>query len=134
MKPENSHITVRSVWRLRIQGMALPSPRLILLTAIISMAGCATTQTASEEREMVDGAQVARSVVLCQTKIADLQSRLGEPSRDGVLGRTRILTWVVSWDPLVKYLGIMADNSGTVVDVYWNLPSEVQWSPVNRCR
>ena len=66
--------------------------------------------------------------------LPDLQSRLGEPSRDGVLGRTRILTWVVSWDPLVKYLGVMADDSGTVVDVYWNLPSEVQWSPMDRCK
>ena len=117
-----------------MQGLALRSPRPILFAALFALAGCASTQTQNEERPIVDGAQVARSVVLCQTKLTDLQSRLGEPSRDGVLGRTRILTWVVSWDPLVKYLGVMADDSGTVVDVYWNLPSEVQWSPMDRCK
>lgn len=114
--------------------VARTSLRLIPFSAILAVAGCATTQPQNEERAIADGAQVARSVVLCQTKIADLQSRLGEPNRDGLLGRTHILTWVVSWDPLVSYLGVMADDRGTVVDVYWNLPSEVQWSPVNRCK
>ncbi len=117
-----------------LQAVMLRYLSLTVFAAVFALAGCATTQTQSEERPIVGGANVARSVVLCQTKLIDLQSRLGEPSRDGVLGRTRILTWIVSWDPLVKYLGVMADDNGTVVDVYWNLPSEIQWSPVNRCK
>ncbi len=132
--PDSFQNTPRSAPRLGIQVGALNSLRLLLSAALLALAGCATTQTQSQERAIVDGAQVARSVVLCQTNIADLQSRLGEPNRDGMLGGTRILTWVVSWDPLVKYLGVMADDRGTVVDVYWNLPSEVQWSPANRCK
>ena len=46
----------------------------------------------------------------------------------------RVVTWVVAWEPLVKYLGVVADEKGTVVDFYWDLPSEVAWSPTNRCK
>lgn len=101
---------------------------LLLVTLFV---GCASAPPA-EEKPIENGAGVARSVALCKTKVADLESQLGAPSRDGLLGRARVVTWVVAWDPLVKYLGVMADNSGTVVDVYWDLPSEIQWSPVNR--
>lgn len=105
----------------------------LLLVMLLSLAGCATTSADSEERPIANGAAIARTVVICNTNIADLQAQLGEPSRDGLLGGSRILTWVVAWDPLVKYLGVMADQKGTVVDIYWDLPSEVQWSPSNRC-
>lgn len=107
--------------------------KLICFVMLLSLAGCATTSSDIEERPIANGAAIARSVVLCQSNIADLQAQLGEPSRDGFLGSSRILTWVVAWDPLVKYLGVMADQKGTVVDIYWNLPSEIQWSPTNRC-
>lgn len=105
----------------------------ILFVMMLGLVGCATTSFGNEERSIANGASIARSVVLCQSKVADLQAQLGEPSRDGVLGTSRILTWVVAWDPLVKYLGVMANQQGTVVDVYWNLPSEVVWSPTDRC-
>ena len=108
--------------------------KLILYATVLCLVGCATTSTESEERPIANGSAIARSVVLCQSNITDLQVQLGEPSRDGILGNTRILTWIVSWDPLVKYLGVMADQKGTVVDVYWNLPSEIQWLPANRCK
>jgi len=97
------------------------------------LVGCASSPPV-EEKPIENGAAIAHSVALCRTKVADLESQLGTPSRDGVLGRARLLTWVVAWDPLVKYLGVMADNSGTVVDLYWDLPSEIQWAPVNRCK
>ena len=105
-----------------------------LLFTLLALAGCATAPADGEERPIANGVEVARSVVLCQTKVAALEAQLGSPSRDGVLGRSRVLTWIVDWDPLVKYLGVLADEDGTVVDLYWNLPSEVQWSPVNRCK
>ena len=104
-----------------------------LLFTLLVLAGCATAPADDGERPIANGVEVARSVVLCQTKVAELEARLGSPSRDGVLARSRVLTWIVDWDPLVKYLGVLADEDGTVVDVYWNLPSEVPWSPVNRC-
>lgn len=106
---------------------------MIIFLFVLFLAGCATSPP-DEEQPIANGAAVARSVVLCQTKVADLQGQLGTPSRDGVLGTSRLMTWIVAWDPLVKYLGVMADESGTVIDLYWNLPSEVQWSPVNRCK
>lgn len=108
--------------------------RLILLAIILGLVGCATTQAESGERTIDNGSEVARSVVLCQSKVVELESRLGAPSRDGVLGTMRVLTWVVTWDPLTKYLGVVADEKGTVVDLYWDLPSEIPWSPGNRCK
>lgn len=101
--------------------------------ALLALTGCASVPGDTGELPIPNGAEIARSVELCKSNIADLQARLGPPSRDGVLGRSRIMTWIVAWEPLVNYLGVMADASGTVVDVYWNLPSEVTWLPANRC-
>jgi len=108
--------------------------RKIALFTLLGLSGCASVPDDNHEQPVSNGPDVARSVELCKTGIADLQERLGAPSRDGMLGQSRIMTWVVAWDPLVKYLGVMANESGTVVDVYWNLPSEITWSPVDRCR
>lgn len=105
-----------------------------LLLSLLALTGCATSLANDGERPIANGVEVARSVVLCETNVAALEAQLGTPSRDGLLGRTRVVTWIVEWDPLVKYLGVLANENGTVVDIYWNLPSEVQWSPVNRCK
>ena len=105
-----------------------------VLLSVLALAGCATSPPEDGEKPIANGVETARSVVLCQTNIAAIESQLGTPSRDGVLGKSRVLTWFVEWDPLVKYLGVLVDETGTVVDLYWNLPSEVQWSPVNRCK
>jgi hypothetical protein len=108
--------------------------RVLALSSLLSLSGCASVPQDAAERTISDGAEVARTVELCKTGIADLQSRLGPPSRDGLLGSSRVVTWIVEWDPLVKYLGVMTNESGTVVDLYWNLPSEVTWAPTDRCR
>jgi hypothetical protein len=103
------------------------------LLTLLSLTGCVSVPP-DDEQPIANGVEVARSVVLCQTKVASLQAQLGTPSREGILGGARIVTWVVEWDPLVKYLGVMANQDGTVVDLYWDLPSEIQWSPVDRCK
>ncbi|GAB6195504.1 hypothetical protein PAGU2595_008050 [Lysobacter xanthus] len=105
---------------------------MIVMTATL-LAGCAAAP-APRERPIVDGASVARGVELCRTRVAEIEARLGPPSRDGRLGRARLLTWIVDWDPLVRYLGVLADADGRVVDVVWDAPSEVPWTPVDRCR
>ena len=105
---------------------------LVALSALL-VAGCATTGEPLE-KPIANGSAIARSVVLCQTTFAELQSQLGQPSRDGRLGTQRIVTWVTDWDPLIRYLGVMLDAKGTVVDVYWDIPSEIPWNPINRCR
>lgn len=106
--------------------------QMLAATLAALLAGCATSAE-SPERPIVDGAAVARSVVPCETTFAALRERLGPPSRDGRRGSDRIVTWVTDWDPLVRYLGVMLDADGRVVDVYWDIPSEVAWVPVNRC-
>lgn len=108
---------------------------LALLAALL--AGCASLpdEAADDgERAIPGGEAVALGVRPCTTQLVELMQRLGTPSRDGRLGNARVLTWIVEWDPLVKYLGVMANEGGTVVDVVWNLPSEVTWSPTDRCR
>ena len=107
---------------------------MIAFFTLLALSGCASVPNDNNEQPISNGSDIARSVELCKTSITDLQARLGEPSRDGMLGRSKIMTWVVDWDPLVKYLGVMANESGTVVDIYWDLPSEVTWSPVDRCK
>jgi len=107
---------------------------LMLLALLTTLAGCAAAPKDDKaEPATVDGAAVARSVVLCKTTLAELEAQLGRPSRDGLLGQTRVLTWITAWEPLVRYLGIAVDAGGTIVDLYWNLPTEVPWSPTNRC-
>ncbi|MBN8481227.1 MAG: hypothetical protein J0L88_06495 [Xanthomonadales bacterium] len=108
--------------------------RLMVAAAFVACsAGCASVPKDDVEKVIPDGEAVARSVMLCRTQVSELQARLGTPSRDGLIGSARILTWVVAWDPLVRYLGVMADASGTVVDMTWDLPSEVTWSPQDHC-
>ena len=103
------------------------------LIAIVALAGCASVPVDDNEPTIANGVEIARSVELCKTHVSDLQAKLGTPSRDGRLGNARVVTWIVEWDPLTKYLGVLTNEAGTVVDVYWNLPSEVVWSPTNRC-
>jgi hypothetical protein len=104
------------------------------LLTFCALAGCATAPDAVSEPPIAQGARIAGTVELCKTTLAELRTSLGQPSRDGLLGRTRVVTWIVEWDPLVKYVGVVANEAGTVVDLYWNLPSEVQWAPTDRCR
>ena len=103
-----------------------------VLLACAVLPGCASAPPA-EERPIAGGEDVARSVELCRTTLAELKQRLGAPSRDGWAGETRVVTWVVAWDPLVRYLGVVVDSRGVVVDRYWDAPSEVPWVPTNRC-
>jgi hypothetical protein len=100
---------------------------------ILALAGCASAPP-SAEQPIIGGTAAASSVVLCQTTFAELEERLGVPSRDGVVGKDRVVTWIVEWDPLVRYLGVILDSRGVVVDRYWNAPSEIQWVPTNRCK
>lgn len=80
------------------------------------------------------GMKVASGIVLCKSTYKELEQGLGKPSRDGLLGNDRIVTWIVEWKPLIRYLGVMVDNQDVIVDRYWNVPSEIVWAPTNRCR
>lgn len=106
------------------------TPALLLLAL---GAGCATTPEPDAETPIAGGRDLVASVVPCRTTLADIEPRLGPPSRDGRLGDLRVLTWIVEWEPLVRYLGVAVDARGVVVDRVWDLPSEVPWTPTDRC-
>lgn len=86
-----------------------------------------------DNRPVLDGAGAAQSVVLCQTTLAELQTKLGTPSRDGIFHSARIVSWITEWEPLVRYMAVMVDKQGIVVDLYWNIPSEIPWTPASQC-
>jgi hypothetical protein len=78
--------------------------------------------------------EVARSVVLCHTTDSTLLRQLGRPSRDGVLHRGRVMSWMSPNDSLTRYVAVLLDSAGTVVDLYWDVPTQVPWVPTNQCQ
>ena len=110
-----------------------------LLAAAIALATAACTRSDSDvsTAQQVPREQAlreaAQSVVLCQTADSTLLRRLGHPSRDGVLHRERVMSWLALSDTLTRYLAVLLDSTGTVVDMYWDVPSEVPWVPTNQC-
>ena len=96
------------------------------------LAGCASVG-APATRPVLDGASAAKSVVLCKTTLGDLQAQLGSPTRDGLLHRSRVVSWITEWEPLTRYLAVQVNDQGVVTDLYWNVPSEIPWVPVDQC-
>lgn len=106
--------------------------RSALLSTLAALCGCATAEIASD-KPALDGSAAAKSVVLCKTTLADLQSRLGHPSRDGLLHSNRVVSWITAGDPLIRYLAVLVNERGVVTDLYWDIPTEVPWVPSNQC-
>lgn len=113
----------------------------LLLIATAALAGCVSARPADTspvdgaaiDGAAIDGAAVARSVVLCTSTEADLRARLGAPTRDGRLHGERVLSWITGEDGVVHFLAVLLDARGTVVDLYWDLPSEIPWVPASQC-
>ena len=82
---------------------------------------------AAETRDAV------RSIVLCTTTESDLRGQFGVPTRDGILHGGRILSWIIGESDPVKYLAVMLDERGVVVDLYWDIPTEIPWIPKDQC-
>lgn len=106
--------------------------RTLAVLLLATVAGCTQVQLAA--RPAVDAPAVARAVVLCTTTEADLRARLGPPTRDGRLRDSRILSWITHESDVVTYLAVLLDTRGTVVDLYWDLPTEIPWTPTDQCR
>ena len=108
-------------------------PGLVFLAiAALALAGCAHSEKAPDP-PVVDGGAVARSIVLCKTTEAELRQRLGEPTRDGRLHDSRVMSWITQWDGPTRYLAVLLDGRGVVVDVYWDVPTEIPWTPTDQC-
>ena len=105
--------------------------RILILAILILAPGAAFAR--KDTRPVLDGAAAAEAVVLCKTPLSELQQRLGTPTRDGVLHSARVVSWITEWEPLAKYLAVMVDDRGVVVDLYWNVPTEIPWIPASQC-
>jgi hypothetical protein len=105
--------------------------RLIALLGVATLTGCVKGGKFRETLAVFQTA--AKSVVLCQTTESDLRRQLGEPSRDGILHRDRIVAWNVPETEEARSLAVLVDARGVVTDLYWDVPTAVPWVPANQC-
>ena len=110
----------------------MTTTRMLAAVTSLALAGCVSV-SAAPEKPTLDGASAARAVVLCKTTLAELTKRLGPPSRDGMLHRDHIVSWVAEWGDLSRYLAVQVDADGVVTDLYWDVPTEVPWVPQSQC-
>lgn len=113
--------------------MKLPG-RAVALPLVLSLAVACASADPEPPRLAGDAAAAARSVVLCTTTFDELRARLGEPTRDGILHRARVASWISMWDSPTKYLAVLLDERDVVVDLYWDIPTEIPWTPSDQCR
>lgn len=116
------------------------SSRITVLLSVLAsfilpwlMTGCAHPVAATRPTQSSDSAAIARSVVLCKTTEAQLRGKLGTPTRDGMLHRVHIESWITRWDSPVSYLAVLIDDRGVIADLYWDIPTEIPWVPANQC-
>ncbi|MCY7354116.1 MAG: hypothetical protein LH470_03390 [Lysobacter sp.] len=77
--------------------------------------------------------------MLCRTTETELRASLGIPTRDGRLRDARVLSWITGDSDgddggVVHYVAVMLEPHGTVVDLYWDLPTEIAWTPTDQCK
>jgi hypothetical protein len=103
--------------------------------AFLLLAGCAHSAgtPATSAKPSLDASIAARSVVLCQTTEGELRRLLGKPTRDGILHKAHIMSWILRPDSPAGYLAVLLDERGVVVDLYWDIPTEVPWVPTDQC-
>jgi hypothetical protein len=115
--------------------MTRASPKVAVISSslvALVFAGCAHS-AAPPPRPSFDAGTIARSIVLCKSTEAELRRRLGEPTRHGRLHDARVLSWITQWDSPTRYLAVLLDDRGVVVDVYWDIPTEIPWVPTDQC-
>lgn len=85
-------------------------------------------------------AAVAR-IELCRTTDRQLEAAFGAPTRDGRLGRYRLVTWMVD---TLKFgdttlprslIALVEPATSVVVDLSWDAPVlDMTWIPRDQCR
>lgn len=97
----------------------------------VMLVGCGAHRTEPEASHPV----APPPITLCKTTEADLRAALGVPTRDGLLHDARVLSWItgITHDGVVRYLAVLVDGHGVVVDRIWNLPTEIPWVPADQC-
>ncbi|HEX6909432.1 MAG TPA: hypothetical protein VF142_03505, partial [Longimicrobium sp.] len=118
------------------RDVATAAPRMmaIPLTCLVFaiLSGCAHAAPESAPAP-ADRRAAVRAIVLCTSTEAELRATLGEPARDGLLRRERILGWIIDEDAVVSYLAVLLDARGVVVDLVWDVPTEIPWTPADQC-
>lgn len=108
-------------------GVASPVFVLSILTA------CRGEVPTPNQDPLPDLRGAAEQVVLCETADSTLRRTLGPPTREGLLHDERVLSWLDPSSSPTRYLAVLRDSKGTVVDIYWDIPTEVPWVPTNQC-
>jgi hypothetical protein len=104
--------------------------RLFPLLGVVALAGCPQPKPSDT---VASFQATANSVVLCRTTEAELRLQLGEPTREGLLHRSRILTWIIPGTSSARYLSALLDEQRIVTDIYWDIPPSVPWVPTSQC-
>ncbi|HEY0476744.1 MAG TPA: hypothetical protein VGD37_04425 [Kofleriaceae bacterium] len=102
------------------------------LAACAVLLGCGAPHRQGPE---VRGIAALPQVTLCRTTEAELRAALGVPTRDGLLHDARVMSWITgaSSEGAVRYLAVLLDAHGVVIDRVWNLPTEIPWLPADQC-
>ena len=76
----------------------------------------------------------AKAVVVCKTTEAELRAAMhgATPFRDGRIHLGRIVSWVASKSP-ERFLAVLLDERGVVVDLLWDTPGGATWDPRSQC-
>jgi hypothetical protein len=117
----------------------IPSDRQLALVSLslvfLLVAGCAhpVAPPATAPKPALDRSAVTRSVVLCRTTETELRRLLGVPTRDGILHKAHIMSWILRPESPAGYLAVLLDEDGVVIDLYWDVPTEIPWVPTNQC-
>lgn len=107
---------------------------LVAALASLALAACGARDGASPSSpRAADRRAFIASIELCRTTEADLRAALGSPTRDGRLRSARIMSWIVGDGDVTAYVAVLLDAAGTVVDLYWDIPTEIPWTPTNQC-
>jgi hypothetical protein len=116
----------------RARGLVMRAAAL----ALAALAACHHGGDAADPRApgtAADPRAFIASIAVCTTTETELRAQLGAPTRDGRLAAGRIMSWIVAEEPVVAYVAVLLDDRGTVVDLYWDVPSEIPWTPVSHC-
>lgn len=109
------------------------SSAILTMFAISACAHSSQQNQSTVSSALASTQQAVRAIALCTTTEAELRRDFGTPTRDGILRNDRIVSWIVGESDPVKYLAVLLDSRGVVVDLYWDIPTEVPWVPANQC-
>lgn len=112
-----------------------PTAAPLCIAAAALLGGCATTARADAAPERPDPRPAIAAIALCTTTEAALRRDFGTPTREGRLRDARVLSWITGTGDhdTVRYLAVMLDAGGRVVDLAWDLPTEIPWTPADQC-